>query len=269
MEAELKSIIRYCSVLFSMGTMMVSSCQEIEADDSTQVKPVVQGYIASGHTVEVDVKTQLLFASADTSVAVSGLHLLLSVDGKQYPLTQFDTVYRSPVVVQEGKVYTLEFDYNGKTISSTTTIPEPPSGFTASDSLLVITPFNSQGFGFPVFPNPITLTWNNPDESNYLIVVKNIETNPAAINAGATRRFFVFRSNPVQNNTFDIRAMQFQYYGRHHIILYKINGEYAELYQNNGTSSLNIKTPYSNVTNGLGIFTGINADTLMVRVKPR
>jgi hypothetical protein len=268
MEAQLTGISRYCLAGF-VGMLMASGCQKIEADDSMQVKPIVQGYLASGHSVEVDVKTQLLFASADTSVAVSGLNLSLSVDGKRYPMTQFDTVYRSTVVVQKGKVYTLEFDYNGKTISSTTTIPEPPSGFTASDSLLVITPFNSSSFGFPVFPEPITLNWSNPEESNYLIVVRNIETNPAPINAGATRRFFIFRSNPVQNNTFNIRAMQFQYYGRHQIILYKINGEYAELYQNNGTSSLNIKTPYSNVTNGLGIFTGINADTLMVRVKSK
>ena len=100
-----------------------------------------------------------------------------------------------------------------------------------------------------------------------LVVVKNIETNPERINLGVSEPVIIFRTNPIQTNTYPVRARLFQYYGRHRIILYKINAEYAALYQDNGRSSLNIKTPFTNVINGLGIFTGINSDTVMLRIK--
>jgi hypothetical protein len=53
----------------------------------------------------------------------------------------------------------------------------------------------------------------------------------------------------------------------HAVILYKLNPEYSTLYDDSGNSSINLKAPYSNITNGLGIFTGMNADTLYLNVK--
>ena len=257
---------------FIIGVMTMMSCQTIEVDTSGENKPVVEGYLAAGHPVEVKVTSEVLFTESDTVRVINGLNLKVSLEGKSYPLLQDATgLYRAAsVLVKQGMAYSISFDYGGKSIVSSTIIPPRPANFKASDSTIVIPTFNSSAFtGFPKFPNPITLTWDNPDESYYLVVVKNIETKPNPINTGTVDRVFVFRSNPLQSNTFQIRSRQFQYYGRHWIILYKINAEYAALYQNNGNSSLNIKTPYTNVTNGLGIFTGINADTLKIRVKPR
>lgn len=252
--------------------LMVMSCQTIEPDTSGEGKPVVEGYLASGHPIEVKVTSEVLFTEADTIRTIDGLNMKVTTEGKAYPLVQDVTgKYKAAsLLIKSGKEYSVSFDYAGKSIVSSTTIPPQPTNFTASDSVIVIPTFNSSAFtGFPKFPNPIVLNWDNHDGTYYLVVVKNIEVKPNPINTGTVERVFIFRSNPIQSNTFQIRTRQFQYYGKHWVILYKINAEYAALYQNNGSSSLNIKTPYTNVNNGLGIFTGINADTLKVRVKPR
>jgi len=61
--------------------------------------------------------------------------------------------------------------------------------------------------------------------------------------------------------------MEFKYYGRHYLILYKINPEYAALYESTGNSSQNLRTPNSNIKNAQGIFTAVNSDTLLLNVK--
>jgi hypothetical protein len=82
-------------------------------------------------------------------------------------------------------------------------------------------------------------------------------------NANAARQF---RSSPAQNNSTELAGPNFGYYGRYDVILYRINAEYASLYSENGSSSINLSQPYTNVNNGLGIFTGLAADTLRITV---
>ena len=50
------------------------------------------------------------------------------------------------------------------------------------------------------------------------------------------------------------------------MVLYKVNPEYAALYEDPGDNSLTIKTPFSNIENGLGIFTAVHSDILYIDV---
>ena len=120
----------------------------------------------------------------------------------------------------------------------------------------------------PAMPDPVKLTWTNGDNSYYMVVIENMETAPIAINDYGDKlppgRFF--RNAPTQTNQYEIQSMQFQYYGRHRLILYHLNADYAALYNDTGNSSQNLTNPTTNIENGLGIFTGINADTLLLNV---
>jgi hypothetical protein len=51
-----------------------------------------------------------------------------------------------------------------------------------------------------------------------------------------------------------------------YVILYHLNPEYAALYKFSGNTSLDIKEPVTNFENAMGIFTGINVDTLKIYV---
>lgn len=277
----MKSLLRYSFLLF-IGMILATACQKIEADTTNQEKPVVEGYLTADHPVSVRVTNEVLFTDVDTARGITGLQMQVSVDGQNYPMTEdLYGVYRAnSLLVDKSKIYSMQFDYNGKTISSSTTIPGKPVNYKMittdtskttvphpSDSIMYIKQFNSGSGTFPAQPLPMQLTWDNPDQSYYLIVVQNIETNPEPINTAPVERTFILRGNPIQTNIFLLRSRVFQYYGRHWIILHKINAEYAALYQNNGSSSLTIKTPYTNISNGLGIFTGVNSDTVMLRIK--
>ena len=76
-----------------------------------------------------------------------------------------------------------------------------------------------------------------------------------------------FKKSPTNSNTEQIRAMDFQYYGKHRFILFHVLPDYAALYNQTSTSSQNLSNPSTSITNGYGIFTGLNTDTLYIDVK--
>ena len=53
-----------------------------------------------------------------------------------------------------------------------------------------------------------------------------------------------------------------KYYGNYKVILMRVNQEYINMLNNSSTSSQNLTNAPTNVTNGLGIFTAMQADTL-------
>jgi len=98
-------------------------------------------------------------------------------------------------------------------------------------------------------------------------VVECLETNPTPIfDTAHFRPPRMFRNSPMQGTSSQISPMSFSYYGTHRVILFRLNAEYSAIYQENGSNSLNLTAPNSNIENGLGIFTGINSDTLMIEV---
>jgi len=52
----------------------------------------------------------------------------------------------------------------------------------------------------------------------------------------------------------------------HRIILFHVLPDYASLYDEKISSSQNLTNPSTSITNGYGIFTGLNSDTLYIRV---
>jgi hypothetical protein len=64
-----------------------------------------------------------------------------------------------------------------------------------------------------------------------------------------------------------LRPFDCQYYSRHRIIQYHVLPDYATLYEQNSSSSLNLTSPSTSITNGYGLLTGLNSDTLYILVK--
>ena len=119
-------------------------------------------------------------------------------------------------------------------------------------------------------PDPVVFTWSNPSNDYHLMVVRCIESSPVEISLGGAVLIGsgTFRTEPTQGSTQQIVPMRFRYYGLHEVVLYRILPEYAALYEDNGSNSTNLTTPPGNITNGLGIFTGVNAaDTLYITVQ--
>jgi hypothetical protein len=164
----------------------------------------------------------------------------------------------------------IQFMAEGYKISSTTTIPTKPLNFSSSVKSIIMPGFTN-GFNRGAFGemNPIEFSWQNSDNSFYMIAVQPLDTTAELVNPNDTaedRPVRIFRNEPSISSNYNLEPFQFRYYGYNYIILYHINPEYAALYKFGGNTSLNIKEPTSNLENALGIFTGINSDTILINV---
>jgi len=261
------------SILVIFSTILFS-CEKVQTDIDTSVLPVVESYLAPGKIISVKVTKTIENSSGkiDTAEIIEGLSIKVSTNETTYMLHyNGNGVYVSDSLelVKQGLTYKLEFDYNAKTVTAITDMPTNPANFTISATSVKAFTFGSISAGtMPTIPSPVKVKWNNTDGKYYLVVVKNIEKNPSLINTSENAPDLpAFRNNPDNTSSeYDISPMSYKYYGQHYVILYKLNYEYAQLYNDNGTSSQNITSPYTNVNNGLGIFTGIAADTLLLKV---
>jgi Domain of unknown function (DUF4249) len=253
--------------------LMTVACSDDTTSTVVPQKAVVEAYLSPNKTIDVAISKELPFSDTTTTVQkLNNLTVKVEYDGKTITLkSNGDGHYLSNVKVDSNKTYHLFFDYGGKTVEAITTIPAKPTGFKQSVSEIKITAFNPGSGSFPTSPDPVKLTWNNPTNDYFLVVTANTETAPETINSGfgggGAPPNRIFRNRPSATNTSEIRSMQFQYYGNHDLILYRINAEYASLYDENGSNSLNLTAPFTNVKNGLGIFTGVAADTLKLYVR--
>ncbi len=255
---------------FVILLMALAACQKIQLQTADSDVAVVEAYITPGNQLSLKIFRQLMFENGDTTITyINDLEVQVSNGNQWFTLSNQDSgIYVNPAIqIESGMLCSLAFEYKGETISAETNIPTKPENF--SSSAVSIEAFGFTGNGPPTMSEPIALSWLNPDEDYFLIVVENIEDSPTLIediNDDEDRPQPVFRNTPTQNDNQDLNARMFSYYGTHQIILFKLNPEYAALYEQLSSSSLDITAPPTNIVNGLGIFTGINSDTLYVEV---
>jgi hypothetical protein len=262
--------------LTSISLFFIAACTKTDPLSNLDARAVVEGYLAAGDTIDVKITKEIPFGSDSTTAAepIDNLTVSLETDGKTISLKGIgDGHYTAQSLIQAEKTYKLKFDYNGKTVTATTTIPTKPQNFKTSVTVLAISKIDFSG-GFPTslpsFPDPVKLTWTNSDNTFYLSAIKNLETSPEAVFGGTInfggRRPPVF-NRPTQSNSTEIETRRIEYYGNHLVLLMHVQPEYAALYENSGNSSLSLSPPPTNIENGLGIFTGFAADTLKLLVK--
>lgn len=276
------------SILIPVFGFMLSGCLEVNDVVNPGDKPVIEAYLAPGHTVSMKVFTEIPYSTEDSAYSepISGLSIKITgTDGKTFVLneTEAGTYESSESLGTAGATYSMSFEHNGRTVSAETILPEKPVGFSMdlTEIYRVARDFSSftpgqgppQG-GFQQEDNTtVNLSWTNPDQTYHFISAQlldenaaEIETRPADPNF-ANRPQRRFNNQPIQTESSSVNGRSFNYFGRYAIILYKLNPDYAALYVNQNTTSQNISTPVSTITNGLGIFTGVNTDTLVLTVK--
>lgn len=259
--------------LFILLLLLLISCHKETSADFTD-SPIIEGYLTPGDPFSIHIYRQTPFSSdvEYSSDDINNLNVVVSCDGTDYPLTPTgDGYYTSSVVsIEEGKTYSLSFSFNTKTVSAYTYIPTKPESFTQSATEIEIERMDStSGPPSSSQPDPIELYWDNPDNSYYLVVVENIEPilDPIRDFGDEDPPENIFRKNPTQTTAEELRPMEFQYYGMHRIILYHVLPDYASLYDEGTVSSQNITNPSTSIVNAYGIFTGLNTDTVFVKVK--
>jgi len=265
--------IKHLRQIFPVVLLIISSCSKDEMSGFTDT-PIIESYLKPGDYLNVRIRKQTAFSSVDSTsdVNVDNLAVTVTLNGTTRSLKPLGNgkYIDSSIRVSGNDRYTLSFPYNSKHVQAYTYIPSKPSNLTLSATELSIEQVTI-GIGPPSgnMASPVTISWSNPDNTYYLLVVENMEGTLSAIRSfgNGTPPSNLFRKQPTNLSSAEIRPMEFQYYGRHRIIIYHVLPDYAALYNQSSTSSQNLANPSTSITNGYGIFTGLNSDTLMINVK--
>lgn len=277
----------YITICALVAQAALLSCTKTNDVVTPGDKPIVEAYLAQGHPVSMKVFTEIPYAESSEGVStpIDGLSIKITgSNGKVFTLKSKGAgLYQSDdseLIEGESSKYKMEFTYKGRTVSAETQIPEKPVGFTISTHQIYRTQINLSGGGFPGGPGggfggtdntPVELSWSNPENVYHFIAVENTETEPQQIIIPPTGSEFPtfrfrFTNEPVLGTHNNIQPQSLEYFGNYDVILYRINPDYSALYQSSGTTTQNLSTPPSSILNGLGIFTGISADTLKLNV---
>jgi hypothetical protein len=251
-------------VLFSAGC----SREENAADDI----PVIEAYLIPGQKIGIKVMQKEPYYS-DIGWVVSdldGLHVVVTANEKTVTLTPAgggaycDSLGILPVYPDSA--YNLSLIYGDMEVTSHTIIPYKPLNFNASPASITFEQRDPENPGFTTPPDPIVLSWTNADTGYYLISVTCIDTNRVSVIKDSVPEDMTGSFQPFVSDTFELHEMMFSYFGETRVILYHINPEYVSFFRTWMNNTQNYEEPPSNILNGLGIFTGINADTCIVNV---
>lgn len=266
---EIKTTLKRLLFIITIALTYLA-CKKDDGDSTIADRPVVQAYLSNGKAVTIKVYEQKgLLDTTSYGPTVSGLVVTFNNGTKTIILNETTPgIYSSAAtdLIIPGNTCSFNFNYNGKIVSGETTVPGMPVAFASSSS--------EQGV-----PNPdpdsssttftaVNFTWDNSNKGNYLMVFRNQDDTPNRIGSGFGRRnAYEDREEYLgQASTFKTQRMTFQFSGYYDVYLYHINPEYNNILNSSSNSSLNLTNPPSNIKNGLGIFTAMTCDSLLLHV---
>ena len=183
------------------------------------------------------------------------------------------------LVIAPGDTFRLAVTWNGDVASGETVVPVGPTG-AASARDTILTPNRPQpGQGRPrggLRPDALEttlVTWNNPEHLLHFVVTQSLDSNAVTILpdgfGGPARRLFRLISLPTTDDFREVTVRELQAIGPHRIYVYRVNEEYAQLYQSRNQDSRDLNEPLTNIVGGLGVFSAFTADSVALEVVRR
>ena len=238
--------------------LSLASCQKVELQKTVSNRPILQSFLIPGQKIKLSISKELMFGIDNSLEKLNNLSITLTSNDENETMSFIDSgrYVSNQIRVVENKTYKISFQFNGKTVSASTTVPSKPVGFSIAPLTLELLTTNTT--------SSLKLNWENKENDYYYISIKNTEKNPVSINNQNKDK--TTESLTTQGNSDEIKSKNFSYLGAHQVILYHILPDYAVYYKDYNTTSSQVKQPPSNITNGLGIFSGLNADTVNIQV---
>ena len=274
-------ITLFFTVLTIPLLFMINGCEESELVPEEKML-VVQAYLYTGEPVD-DIRVTWLnsFANEDSVCQpVNNAEVTISSNDQVYELELFPGdsgyyYYPGNLPVISGEEYSLEVKVNQEEITASTIVPAKPPYAEISNNVIYMKQVESFFDMREVErPDPIDITWDNPDQEYYFFVVENLEEDPEFVFSFMEeeegffgRRGFYMITEPTQLDFYQIQPMNLTYFGRYVVRFFRVNEEYARLYETIRQDSRDLNEPYSNINNGLGIFTAFACDSLYFEVK--
>jgi len=279
-------------VIYLLTVISVLSCTNNEISQNKDNLLVLEGYLYQGSPVDsIHLTKAVTFDSGDTIYPpVNDASVYIEWNNIKYELANIDNGYYKysgiDLNVKVGEKYSISILYKGKETTSSTVVPAVPQKITISGTTLSVDTtftFTMPGSSSSVQESSdLKITWDNPTNDYFFAVIENTNPNAADIKyatgdfpggsfggsgggfggsgGGGPRPggMFSFRSSPFKGNEYTVNSRSLKKYGKHTVKIYRVNQEYADLYDNRVQDSRNLTEPITNVKGGLGIFTAFS-----------
>jgi hypothetical protein len=266
---EIKTYLLKLKLFAGLAAVLVLASCTKESINSSANLPVVEAYLMPGNAILVKLYQQKsLSDTAKYGAAITGLKVYVSDGDKKIQLTESPAgtyTYSDQSFLEAGKTYTMQFNYLTYTVSAKTIMPAKPLNFATQYGTIHVSSSSSPN---GVIDTLDRLTWQNPDSLNHVLVFKNSDGRAFPLNNFGGNRPVDFELNTSQSSVYYITPNIFPYYGHYQVILLRVNQEYIDLLKSNtsNSTSQNLATIPSNIVNGYGIFTAMQADTVALNV---
>lgn len=263
--------ITFLSIIVS--AFFFASCSEDGPVESSSDLYVISAFLYAGEPIDdIQITGTLPLGSLDTlAPPITDAQVVLKRGTDSFPLVHmsdkpgFYTYPGNDLQIFSGENYRIEVNYNNIFSYGETTVPDKPKNVSIIDSVLEVPElsiFDFRNINFEDYS--VLISWDNPDASLYYVVIENLETDPEPILSdlpeGMLRRQFI--TSPAKISEYLISLMNVTYLGRHRAIVYKVNQEYADLYESREQDSRNLNEPLSNIYGALGVFSAFASDTV-------
>lgn len=244
--------------------LLFAACKK-ETTSSYSALPVVEAYLMPGKNVEVRVSLQKQLVDTNAyGTAITGLQLSVS-NGTTTQVLKEDRaghyLLNDSSFVKANAVISLSFNYQNLPVTASTTVPGKPAALVTSADTVTIPKMVFGGTQTAFVP--VTLSWANGGAYNHILVFRYQESFKSLISSRfSSDTVTSVEVGAAKAASFELSRETFRYYGKYKVILLRVNQEYIDMLNNSSTSSQNLTNAPTNVTNGLGIFTAMQADTL-------
>jgi hypothetical protein len=256
----------------------IIGCNEESPLESESDLFVISAFLYADEPIEnIQVTTTLPLESEDTlAPPIINAEVVLIKNGTRYSLVQtlekpgFYNYPENDLQVLSGDEFRIEVSYNDDLAYGETSVPDKPQNVSISSAFLgipEITIFDVRSGTINIDDYTLLISWDNNDGTLYYVVVENLEMDPAPIfedlPAGNPKRFI---SSPAPTSEYKINLFTVTHFGSHRAIVYKVNQEYADLYESREQDSRNLNEPLTNITNALGVFSAFASDTVYFNI---
>lgn len=250
-----------------------AGCSEDNPVESSSELYVISAFLYAGEQVDdIQITETLPLGSPDTvAPPITNAQVVLKREGDSFSLIPLNdkpgyyTFQGNDLKIASGEKFRIEVVYNNIFSYGETIVPDKPKNVSIMDSVLEVPELSMYDFrNLNIEDYSILISWDNPDASLYYVVIENLETDPETILSdlpeGMLRRQFI--TSPAKISEYLISLMNLSYLGNHRAIVYKVNQEYADLYESREQDSRNLNEPLSNIYGALGVFSAFASDTV-------
>jgi hypothetical protein len=246
-------------VLHGALLTVFTSCGEALMDSTVNTgMPIVESYLTEGaNTVTVKVYSMEVYLKDgyEFSMPVGGLKP--NINGIEMEETAAGTysLNLGADTVRGLQQYDLSFDYLGTTVSASTSVPQPVTNLRVEPAYIEHAALSYYYFDMTADTVEIKLTWDDPGLDYYQIYIES----PAATDMpsmGGDMQFRRRMMQPFRGGSYTTTSREFRTAGYYSIYVYRVNKDYADLYELTGSTDL--AGPSSAVRNAFGIFTAMS-----------